>query len=281
MRMKHPNEKMEVQEEMCTLLVVDSVLTWWNSHVKTDGLEAAYEMSWKELMKMMTEKKIDRYIRGLPRNIQGNVTFVKPTRLQDAVRLANSLMDQKVRASASRQVEDKRRWESNQGNNHVQQPPPKRQNMARAYTAGYGEKKATPVPATTQRALVANQKAAVTWYECGKQGHYRSKYLRLKNQNYGNQVRNGEARGRAYTLGGGEANQDPNIITDTFLLNNRYDYILFYIGADRSFVLTTFSPLIDIIPTALDTKYTIELADGKLIGTNTIIRGLRIVSEFS
>nr|GEY25522.1 reverse transcriptase domain-containing protein [Tanacetum cinerariifolium] len=33
------------------------------------------------------------------------------------------------------------------------------------------------------------------------------------------------------------------------------------------------NPLIDIIPTTLDTKYTIELADGKIIGADTIIRG--------
>nr|GFD08044.1 hypothetical protein [Tanacetum cinerariifolium] len=55
---------------------------------------------------------------------EGNVTSAESTRLQDVVRLANNLMDQKVRASAARQVENKRRWESNQGNNHVQQPLP-------------------------------------------------------------------------------------------------------------------------------------------------------------
>ncbi|GKG32375.1 hypothetical protein Tco_0429885, partial [Tanacetum coccineum] len=43
----------QVKYATCTLL--DSALTWWNSHVKTVGIEAAYEMSWKELMKMMTE----------------------------------------------------------------------------------------------------------------------------------------------------------------------------------------------------------------------------------
>ncbi|GJZ83900.1 hypothetical protein Tco_0649073 [Tanacetum coccineum] len=38
----------QVKYATCTLL--DSAFTWWNSHVKTVGLEAAYEMSWKELM---------------------------------------------------------------------------------------------------------------------------------------------------------------------------------------------------------------------------------------
>ncbi|GJS31634.1 hypothetical protein Tco_0492254 [Tanacetum coccineum] len=43
---------------------------------------------------------------GLPDNIQGNVTSVEPTRLQDAIRLANSLIDQKVRAIAARQADN-------------------------------------------------------------------------------------------------------------------------------------------------------------------------------
>ncbi|GKA63001.1 hypothetical protein Tco_0762520 [Tanacetum coccineum] len=77
------------------------------------------------------------------------------------------------------------------------------------------------------------------------------------NQNRRNQAGNKEARGRAYALGGGEANQDPNVVTGTFLLNNYYASILYDITADRSLVSTTFSPLIDIIPTALDTKYVI------------------------
>ncbi|GJW61114.1 hypothetical protein Tco_0110449 [Tanacetum coccineum] len=62
-------------------------------------------------------------------------------------------------------------------------------------------------------------------------------------------------------LGGGEALQDPNIVTGTFLLNNCYASVLFDMGVNRSFMPTTFSPLIDITPTAFDTKYTIELDD--------------------
>ncbi|GJW36858.1 putative reverse transcriptase domain-containing protein [Tanacetum coccineum] len=68
-------------------------------------------------------------------------------------------------------------------------------------------------------------------------------------------------------------NPDANFVMGTFLLNNRYASILFDTGADRSFVSTAFSSLIDIIPTALDHDYDVELANGKIIGVNTIIRG--------
>ncbi|GKD31642.1 putative reverse transcriptase domain-containing protein, partial [Tanacetum coccineum] len=55
--------------------------------------------------------------------------------------------------------------------------------------------------------------------------------------------------------------------------NNCYASILIDTDADKSFMSTTFTPLISIEPTALHVKYTIELADGMLIETGAIIRG--------
>nr|GEV42140.1 Gag-Pol polyprotein [Tanacetum cinerariifolium] len=77
----------------------------------------------------------------------------------------------------------------------------------------------------------------------------------------------GKARGKAYVLGGGEANLDSNVITGTFLLNNRYASMLFDSGADRSFVLTTLSALLDVIPSTLDVSYAVELANGRAAKT--------------
>nr|GFC15104.1 hypothetical protein [Tanacetum cinerariifolium] len=54
-------------------------------------------------------------------------------------------------------------------------------------------------------------------------------------------------------------------VTGTFLLNNRYATALFDSGADKSFVSTKFSTLIDIEPVELDTFYDVELADGKVV----------------
>nr|GFC20561.1 reverse transcriptase domain-containing protein [Tanacetum cinerariifolium] len=47
------SEKYQVKYDTCTLL--NSALTWWNSHKRTIGIEAAYAMSWAELMKLMIE----------------------------------------------------------------------------------------------------------------------------------------------------------------------------------------------------------------------------------
>nr|GFA54880.1 hypothetical protein [Tanacetum cinerariifolium] len=44
-------------------------------------------------------------------------------------------------------------------------------------------------------------------------------------------------------------------------------------GADRSFVSTTFSALLDVAPSILDTSYVVELTDGRISETNIILRG--------
>nr|GEU33442.1 hypothetical protein [Tanacetum cinerariifolium] len=43
--------------------------------------------------------------------------------------------------------------------------------------------------------------------------------------------------------------------------------------ADRSFMSTTFSTLLDIIPDTLDVSYAVELANGRVFETNTVLRG--------
>ncbi|GJU83895.1 putative reverse transcriptase domain-containing protein [Tanacetum coccineum] len=58
-----------------------------------------------------------------------------------------------------------------------------------------------------------------------------------------------------------------------FLLNNCYASMLFDSGANRSFVSSTFSALLDVTPSTLDTGYVIELADGRILETNVVLRG--------
>ncbi|GJR32307.1 putative reverse transcriptase domain-containing protein [Tanacetum coccineum] len=116
-------------------------------------------------------------------------------------------------------------------------------------------------------------KRGVTCYECGVQGHYKKDCPKLKNKNQGNQAGDGNAVARAYAVGMAGTNQNSNVVTAMFLLNNRYASILFDTGANRSFVSTTFSSLIDIVPTTLDHGYDVKLADAKIIKVNTLIRG--------
>nr|GEU29841.1 hypothetical protein [Tanacetum cinerariifolium] len=271
----------QVKFATCTLL--GAALTWWNGHVRTLDHDAAYAMTWGTLQKKLTDKycpkaytqrfqelalmctkfladetkKVDEYISGLPDNIHGNVMSARPKTLNETIELANDLMDQKLRTCAERKNDNKRKADDSLRNNQQQQPH-KKQNVARVYNAGPGEKKVytRDLPLCTKCNYHYTRKCAP---KCGK----------CKRNGSGN----GVAQGRAYELGGRDASQDSNIITCTFLLKNHYAKILFDTGADRSFVITTFSALIDITPTTFENHYDIELADGKIIGVNTIIRG--------
>ncbi|GKA13802.1 putative reverse transcriptase domain-containing protein [Tanacetum coccineum] len=316
-------EKYQVKYTTCTLL--NSALTWWNSHKRTIRIEAAYAMSWAELMKLMTEvycprnkvqkmetelwnlvvkgndltaytrrfqelvllcmrmvpneeDKVERFVRGLPDNIQGNVITAEPSQLQDAIHITNNLMDQKLKGNAMT-VENKRRLENNTRDNQGQQPVFKRQNVrgqnvARAYTAGNNKRKGVghmtrdckvTITPNTQRAPVVNQPGIVC-YECGRPGHFRKDCPKLRNQNRGNKTRNkngnktgnqtggNKATTSAYAIGGRGTNPDSNIVTGTFLLNNCYPSMLFDSGADRH-------------------SYAVELSDGRISETNVVLRG--------
>ncbi|GJY00832.1 hypothetical protein Tco_0358984 [Tanacetum coccineum] len=72
------------------------------------------------------------------------------------------------------------------------------------------------------------------------QGHFRRNCPKLKNNDRGNQAGNDRALVKVYVVGNAGANPD-NVIARTFILNNRYAYILFDTGADQSFVSTAFS----------------------------------------
>ncbi|GKF33841.1 hypothetical protein Tco_0107041, partial [Tanacetum coccineum] len=47
-----------------------------------------------------TEKLLEAFIGGLPRNIEGNVTASKPQTLEEAINIAQRLMDQNRRQEA-------------------------------------------------------------------------------------------------------------------------------------------------------------------------------------
>ncbi|GJS95797.1 hypothetical protein Tco_0802765 [Tanacetum coccineum] len=167
-------KKYQVKYASCT--IQDSALTWWNSHKRKIGTHAAYAMTWKELMKLMTEK---------------------------------------LRGYAARDAGNKRRFDNNPRDNRVQQPPLKRQNVARAYTVGNNKNKgyAGILPLYDKCKL----------HHHGK-GHSKRYYPELGNQN-----------------GDGEARQNLDIVMGTSLPENSLRSVLTNASANRNFIFTVMS----------------------------------------
>nr|GEY24290.1 hypothetical protein [Tanacetum cinerariifolium] len=215
-------------------------------------------------------------------------------------------------------ADNKRKTDDTSRNKHRhQQQPFKKQNVAKVYNMGTGERKSYegsfPKCTKCQRhhngpctqkchkcnkvghfardckssgiANVANAQRDGKetpkengCFECEASGHIKRDCPKLSNKNRGNR----NAQGWVYAVGNAEKNgnapmnQDSNVVTGTFLLNNRYASILFDTGADRSFISTAFNSLVNIDPTPLGSSYDVKLVDGKIVGIDTIIRGCNI-----
>nr|GEY67929.1 hypothetical protein [Tanacetum cinerariifolium] len=285
---KQRTVKNQIKFAHCTLL--RSALKWWNSYVKTVGPNVAYAMTWIDLKNKMTNKYC---LRGGIKKLEVGLWNLKVKGIDVA--------------------ENKRKFEDTSKTNQNQQQN-KKQNTGRAYTARSGDKKpyggskplyskcnyhhdgqcapkchkcnrvshlARNCRSSANANTTNNQKGTrvgqkPTCFECGAQGHFKRQRPKLKNNNRGNPAGNGNAPAKVYAVGHAGTNPNSNVVTGTFLLNNRYASILFDTSADRSFVSTAFSSQIDITPTTLVHYYDVELANGRIIGLNTIIRGFTL-----
>nr|GEX46176.1 putative reverse transcriptase domain-containing protein [Tanacetum cinerariifolium] len=113
------------------------VLTWWNGRIASMGIDAANGTSWTELkgtdidgytnrfhelallyprMAERKQVKVKQYIRGLSKNIFGDVTSSRPAGIDEAVRMANQLLGQIIQDKTD-EVSDgeKRKGEGDRG----------------------------------------------------------------------------------------------------------------------------------------------------------------------
>ncbi|GJY13343.1 putative reverse transcriptase domain-containing protein [Tanacetum coccineum] len=254
----------------------------WNLKIKEYDI-VAYTQRFNELALMcprMVEPervKVDAYIRGLTDNIKGEVTSSKPADLNEAVRMAHKLMEQKSQARNERILEGKKRkWESLQGGNSSgkgNQKDNSRQTLQNNQKQGNAR---AMVTAPTDGKLPLCERCftrhvgqcTIKCHKCGKVGHKARNRCPKKVK----QEEVGEVRGRAYAIKDAEP-KGPNVVTGTFLLNNRYASVLFDSGSDRSFVNTRFSSLLDIKLIKIEDSYEVELADGRVVSTNTVLKG--------
>ncbi|GJY61552.1 reverse transcriptase domain-containing protein [Tanacetum coccineum] len=232
-----------------------------------------------------TEKLLEAFIGGLPQSIEANVTASKPQTLEEAINIAQRLMDQvtkhtpvQVSSDNKRKFDNKRTFNNNSRsnnnyhntntnnryNNHQLQKTEGKKLLELMLllhletiwhlTKNFRNKK----PATRSNQLPLT----IICHAWGEKGHY-SNQCRKTNIN---------AQGRAYMLRDKNAHQDPNVVTGTFLLNQYLAKVLFDSEADRSFIFISLDSMLNIPSITIDTFYDIEMADGNLVSTNTVIK---------
>ncbi|GKA03667.1 putative reverse transcriptase domain-containing protein, partial [Tanacetum coccineum] len=237
--------------------------------------------------------KVEQYIRGLSKNIRGDVTSSQPATIDHAVRMAYQLMGQIIQDKADEVQEgEKRKGEGDRGGrgdnrrDHNNRQNQRRANAGAMTNVASNDNEGCPKCKNKKHNgdcwkcgkcgklghktafCRCPDKREVTCFNCNKKGHLKKDCPTLRRNG-----QDGNNRGAVYKLGAVDAQQDPKVVTGTFLLNNRYATALFDSGADKSFVSTNFSTLIDIKPVGLDTSYEVELADGKVVSTNNVLIG--------
>ncbi|GJZ58159.1 reverse transcriptase domain-containing protein [Tanacetum coccineum] len=197
------------------------------------------------------EKLLEAFIGGLPRSIEGNVTASKPQTLEEAINIAQRLMDQvtkhtpmQVSSDNKRKFDDRRTFNNSSRsnnnyrntNNRYNNRQNRRQEAGRAYavTPSENSRYAGDLPLCKRCNFHHTGPCTGKCNICNKVGHL-SKNCRNKkpatgsNQlpvtvvchacgekgHYTNQCRktNINAQGRAYMLRDKNAQQDPNVVT--------------------------------------------------------------------
>ncbi|GJU21127.1 hypothetical protein Tco_1154469 [Tanacetum coccineum] len=112
-----------------TAILQGRALTWWNGRITSMGIDAAngtdidgYTNRFHELallcprMVEPEQVKVEKYIRGLSKNIRGDVTSSRPTGIDDAIRMAYQLMGQIIQNKTNEVSEgEKRKGEGDRG----------------------------------------------------------------------------------------------------------------------------------------------------------------------
>ncbi|GJR57887.1 putative reverse transcriptase domain-containing protein [Tanacetum coccineum] len=210
------------KELLVTRCYLNIAMTWWNSHKRTIGVEAAYAMSWAELIKLMTKLIPEDF-----RSWEKVNSLLKPTKLQDAIRVANNLMDQKLKGYA-RSAENKRR-------DCLDPYPDWRQVLDTTMQGRYCEcgnckivgHMTGIVRVTVTPKTLIDPPLEITGivFKIVEAGHFRKDCPKLRNHNRGNKTGNkngnktknqtggNEAIATAYAIGGGGTNPNSNVVT--------------------------------------------------------------------
>ncbi|XP_071740018.1 uncharacterized protein [Rutidosis leptorrhynchoides] len=200
-------------------------------------------------------KKIEKYILGLPPQIQGNVIVAGKETIEATMLMTQNLVmaarrNAKEKQNEVKTTDNKRKFEPTQGSGQNSN-----KKVGDTTTGGYAGKlpycsrcekhhngkcniqcgnckkmghlsKNCRLPAVTTYTPATKDKPFVpTCYSCGEIGH--TKPNRPKKEDITKNADDVKAKGRAFVMTAEEARDDEDIITGTFLVNNCYASVLF------------------------------------------------------
>ncbi|KAI3808084.1 hypothetical protein L1987_24026 [Smallanthus sonchifolius] len=288
--------------DLATLLAQLSALTWWNGEKRARGVEVATSLSRDDLKKSMTDelcprnemrkletefwdlaqdigdnlayitrfqelsllvphmitpfaREIEKYIGGLPMQIQDAVLGSNPATLEVAIRLSATLSDNHVKVGTLTRKGSKKVVSTLAAVKDVKTESSKHNKKRIETSQPYGRyghvvttcRTRPPVhqAAPANRPIYPAPLNGRACYECGDPNHFHDRCPKLHHQ--------GGPQGRAFNINANEAQANNDVIK-------------------RSFVSRTFESRLAKQRTKLDNSYSVEIANGKSITINSVIR---------
>ncbi|XP_024986548.1 uncharacterized protein LOC112521785 [Cynara cardunculus var. scolymus] len=233
------------------------------------------------------ERCVERYIWGLKASIREFVLTMSPTTFQEAVNAAEIREKEMNRQNAER-GQIKRKWEGS--SNETRKP--KFLGSEKKTWQGQAAKLCPKCNRVHNGECMIKPRMC---YRCGKPGHLsqdcqveqrerlcfickspnhiQTNFPQQKNEHTTGQGgnRNGKreerqpevpkSKGRVFHMTAIEAEETPDVVTGTFLVNSVRARVLFDSGANRSFVSTTFCDYLYKVPKPLSSAIEVETAD--------------------
>ncbi|GJS27226.1 putative reverse transcriptase domain-containing protein [Tanacetum coccineum] len=229
---------------------VNKALTWWNTQIQERGREAAIGMTWNDFKALLVEE-------FCPNN--------------EMERLENEFWNHKM-VGANHAAYTDRFHELAKLVPHLVTPESAR---IKRYVAGLapeirGMLKATQ-STTIQNAILRAGILTNEAISCGTLSKSNEKRKAVEDD-----AKSGGAYNVNVNVNAAEASRDPKVVTGTFSLNNSFATVLFDSGADFSFISTEFVSLLNVKSSIVNPSYVIEIANGKKVEVDRIIRGCKL-----
>ncbi|GKD08294.1 reverse transcriptase domain-containing protein, partial [Tanacetum coccineum] len=241
---------------------IGKALTWWNTQVQARGLDAANAMMWNDFKALLTKEfcpsneieklegefwnhsmvgadhagytdQFHELAKLVPHLIRGMLRATQPATIQAAILTAGILTDEAVCSGTLAKAGKKRK---------------ERDEASKSESIGKDEKKVKGgrgfIAEVPPRRENRNFPKCVRWHQLGMQ----SRYEQLGQEMGRELVMSVEVWITYVQIVLSRTENDPNVVTGTYSLNNLYAIVLFDSGADFSFISNKFAHLLNEKP---------------------------------